>query len=413
MKENKIALRFYVLLFLPAVMLFLAAVLDRPGNIVRGIGAIVLHSDVLLVDYIAIGGIGAALVNSALLTLANIYILWKLRIEPTGPIIAAVLTIAGFAFMGKNIVNIWPIYLGGYIYTRYKGTSFKSVILIMMFATTLSPLVTELFLNKSLGFAAPFVALMGGALVGFIMTPLSAHMLRVHDGYNLYNIGFTGGLLGGVLMAIKRGFGIETRGQLILSSQYDVPLKLMIILFSLFFVILGFHLNRKSFKGYGRILSLNGRIVTDFVQLEGFDISLVNMGVMGLLGLGTVALSGSPVNGPVVAGLLTVMGFAAFGKHPLNSVPVVAGVFLGELLIFKNVNPTILAITALFGTTLAPVAGSFGPLVGVVAGLLHMFVVLNVGYLHGGINLYNNGFSGGIVAAILVPILRAFEREVK
>ena len=33
-----------------------------------------------------------------------------------------------------------------------------------------------------------------------------------------------------------------------------------------------------------------------------------------------------------------------------------------------------------------------------------MTVVMNVGYLHGGMNLYNNGFSGGFVAGILIPI---------
>jgi len=32
---------------------------------------------------------------------------------------------------------------------------------------------------------------------------------------------------------------------------------------------------------------------------------------------------------------------------------------------------------------------------------------MNVGVLHGGVNLYNNGFSGGFVAAFLVPIIEA------
>ncbi|MTM05274.1 DUF1576 domain-containing protein, partial [Turicibacter sanguinis] len=33
--------------------------------------------------------------------------------------------------------------------------------------------------------------------------------------------------------------------------------------------------------------------------------------------------------------------------------------------------------------------------------------------LHAGLNLYNNGFSAGIVAAILVPLIEAFRKETR
>ena len=33
-----------------------------------------------------------------------------------------------------------------------------------------------------------------------------------------------------------------------------------------------------------------------------------------------------------------------------------------------------------------------------------MAMVLNIGVVHGGVNLYNNGFSGGFVAGILVSV---------
>jgi len=65
-------------------------------------------------------------------------------------------------------------------------------------------------------------------------------------------------------------------------------------------------------------------------------------------------------------------------------------------------------LAALFGTTLAPIAGTFGPFVGILAGFIHLSVVMNVGFLHGGMNLYNNGFAGGIVAAVFISVLGAF-----
>ena len=61
----------------------------------------------------------------------------------------------------------------------------------------------------------------------------------------------------------------------------------------------------------------------------------------------------------------------------------------------------------LFSTTLAPIAGEFGILCGVLAGFLHASVALNVGIVYGGMNLYNNGFAGGIVAMFLVPVIQS------
>jgi hypothetical protein len=66
---------------------------------------------------------------------------------------------------------------------------------------------------------------------------------------------------------------------------------------------------------------------------------------------------------------------------------------------------TFAIIAALFGMTLAPIAGEYGFLAGILAGVLHMSLVTNIGFLHAGMNLYNNGFSGGFVAAFLVPLL--------
>ena len=68
-------------------------------------------------------------------------------------------------------------------------------------------------------------------------------------------------------------------------------------------------------------------------------------------------------------------------------------------------------LAALFSTGLAPIAGHFGPIWGMIAGAIHASVVLNVGVLHGGLNLYNNGFSAGLVCIVLLPLIQAIRRE--
>ena len=102
------------------------------------------------------------------------------------------------------------------------------------------------------------------------------------------------------------------------------------------------------------------------------------------------------------------MGFSAGGKHLRNILPIMAGVALGGLTMQWDAAAPPSQMAALFGSTLAPVAGFFGPLSGVLAGFLHGSVVLRTGGFVGGVNLYNNGFSGGLTALFLVPILSAF-----
>ena len=49
----------------------------------------------------------------------------------------------------------------------------------------------------------------------------------------------------------------------------------------------------------------------------------------------------------------------------------------------------------------------FGVVAGIVAGYLHSSVALNVGIVYGGMNLYNNGYAGGIVAIFMVPVIHS------
>ncbi|MFM7441462.1 MAG: DUF1576 domain-containing protein [Snowella sp.] len=67
-------------------------------------------------------------------------------------------------------------------------------------------------------------------------------------------------------------------------------------------------------------------------------------------------------------------------------------------------------LAALFGTTLAPIAGKYGWSWGIIAGFLHCSAAQSEGVLHGGLNLYNNGFAAGIVATTLVPIIQSFDK---
>jgi len=400
-----------ILLFFPTILFVSAFFFDSPYNIMTGLYDIIVSPDILLTDYIKTGGIAASFFNAALLTYAHIFILYKLKVKINGPIIAALFTITGFSFLGKNIFNIWPIYLGGILYVKYRKMEYKNILIVMMFSTALSPIVTEL----SFGLQLPFyiriaVGTIVGMVCGFIITPIAANMNKLHDGYNLYNVGFTAGLIGTVINSLLKSFDINIVQQQTLSFEYDLTLKIVLFILFLFLLCLGFLLNRRSFKGYTEILKHSGRLFTDFTQLESYSLTFVNMGIMGLQSMLFVIILRGTFNGPIFGSILTVVGFSAFGKHPKNTISIMIGVLIAGILKIWDMQTTSFIIAGLFGTTLAPIAGKYGFFAGILAGFLHLSVVMNVGIIHGGINLYNNGFSGGIVASMLLPVFEALKK---
>ena len=169
--------------------------------------------------------------------------------------------------------------------------------------------------------------------------------------------------------------------------------------------------NKNTLNEYKHIFNYSGRVVTDYTFLMGYGVTFFNMGLMGLLSLSFVLLIGGVVNGPVIAGIFTVVGFSAFGKHIKNCLPVVLGVIVTALFLGRDISSTGVIITVLFSTTLAPIAGVYGYKIGFIAGILHFLLATNVGIIHGGVNLYNNGFAGGLVAGFLLPILDAFVKR--
>ena len=135
----------------------------------------------------------------------------------------------------------------------------------------------------------------------------------------------------------------------------------------------------------------------------------MNMGIVGLIGMFYIEIVNGDYNGATLGGLLTMIGFASFGKQPKNIFPVMLGVYLATIFSPFPANAPGALLAALFVTTIAPLAGNYGFLIGVLAGFVHLSVVHFTGILHGGLNLYNNGFTGGLVATAFVGIINGYK----
>ncbi len=409
-KDNDI--KFVIIALYVFSLILFGFLMDTPQEIFKGIYNILIEKDILITDYIGIGGMGAAFVNSGVLTLMFIYILYKLKISFNGATIASLFLIAGFALFGKNLINVWPIVIGVYLYSKVQKEKFSKYIYIALYGTAMAPFVTQMMFSTTASFLIRLLlSLLVGISIGFVLPPLSSYLVRVHQGFNLYNIGFTAGMIGTLFVSVFKSYGFAPDPRLVWTTGNNGVLSIYLYIIFLSMIAVGFYMNNKSFKNVKDITTYSGRLISDFVMLEGFNPTLINMGINGILATSYVLLVNGDLNGPTIGGIFTVVGFGAFGKHPKNILPIFLGVFLGSLTKMWAINDPAILLAALFGTALAPIAGEFGWKYGVMAAFVHSSVVLNVGVLHGGLNLYNNGFAAGIVAAILVPIIEAFRED--
>ena len=391
------------------VILIISLLLQPLHDLIQGYLAILTSPSILLTDYLVVGGIGATLFNVATTLLLNLFLLDRLKIKMTGPIFACLFTIAGFAFFGKNLFNALPMYLGVYLYSKATKTEFRNHVLVMLLSSGISPLVSYLMfgINLPLGINI-LVAIVVGTFIGFLLPAFNAHALRFHQGYNLYNTGFSMGVLSMISTGIIQTFHPMQPNPTAVNNDYHLPFLIGVLVLSGFFLIVGLQKNRQIVSHYRIILGKTGRLVTDFVRDAGLEATFLNIGVMGLFSAFLILLTPIQINGPVIGAVFTIMGFAAFGKHPKNSLPVVLGAITAIVLI-PSIQWTMGPILAvLFVTGLAPLAGRFGFLPGVIAGFLHLLITSRALQFQGGFDLYNNGFAAGFVAAVLAPIFHTF-----
>ena len=381
---------------------------DTPAVIARGLVAITTSRDTLLTDYFGVGGIGAGCVNAGLLTLCACLVYYKAGAKITGAAVACLFLVLGFALFGKNLLNIWCIVIGVALYCRFKGETFATHINTAFFGVALAPIFSEILFSTNLAPAVSVpLAIVTGLAIGFILAPAAAQLFKAHMGFSLYNMGFTAGLVGTLVVALYKSYGFVPDPVFIWTTGNNRLLGAFLSVVFVSMIAVGFWFDRRVPSGVRKVMSTSGQSPTDFIALAGFGATLANMGVSGMIGMVYILIVGGELNGPVIGAIFTIVGFAAFGKHPRNIVPIMAGVFLGSLAKPWNADDPSILLAALFGTTLAPIAGRFGWHWGIVAGFLHSSAALTVGPLHAGLNLYNNGFAAGIVASVLVPVIIA------
>jgi len=393
-----------------AVLLYIAAfLLASPKEIIQGMKTIIWSKDALITDYFQLAGYGAAFFNAALVMTIGILMVKIAKLPFTGITMAALSIDVCFGFWGKNPINILPIFLGVFLYARIHKASIGRYLYTALFGACLGPMVTEVMYKLPFTFGIRLLLTLGvGILIGLMLPPLSAHTVSMHMGYNLFNVGFSAGVLAFAIVCIMRSFSLEVEPVFIWQEGVHPAITAGVYLYFFSTFLYGWWLNKGKLTNFWKITRHPGRAIADFVIMDGAGATLMNMSVIGIICETYILAIGGDLSGPVQGAIFMAFGFAAFGAHVKNYLPVLLGVFLsGFMTQYQPVTPGI-QIAAMFGVGLAPIAGQFGILAGISAGFLHATIVMYTSQLYGGLNLYNNGFSAGWVAILMIPLIESF-----
>jgi hypothetical protein len=395
-------------LFLSTVLLLItfSFIANSPSEILEGLIKIVSTNDNLLTDYIAISNLGAAFLNAALVTTLALLVVLFAKADVNGPVVAGVFTVTGFAFFGKDISNVIPIFIGVYLYAIYAKDKYKNNINAALFGTTMAPFVSAIMLYPDLNRLVSIpLGILSGLALGFILPSVAKLAYKIHNGYNLYNIGFSSGLILMIIVSALKVFGFRIEPTLLWSSGNNLILSMFLLSFYVIAIIFILISNVKPQLNFVKFNMEPGIAPSDYITKYGFSSTLLNMLLVGIISHLYILLFNAPLNGPTIGGVFTIIGFGAYGKNLRNVLYILVGATLGHLLGWWELTTPVIMLGALFGTGIAPIAGKYGFIVGTIAITLHIALVQNVGSLYFGLNLYNNGFAEGFTGFIIPAIM--------
>ena len=407
----------------------------------------------LVTDYFALGGLGSTLFNAAICGLCTNLIVSLSRAKANATILAGYMLIVAHCFYGLNFLNMWPPFFGILLYCAVMKKKVCDNIHIALFSTALAPFVSELCFRYGINYDPSVIkvnwigvalSLVCGLAIGFVIPALLPGTTAMLRGYNLYKAGLAIGILGIFLNAFMyNSLGVQKPGALSIVNEEYYSLAygyrgfmnvFFLILFAVTFIV-GFILNKRSVRGYRELLQCTGH-GTDFTDKFGMPVCMINIAIYGLAILAYLNLvfilpeifpslpAGVGFTGATAGIIFAALTFAADGQHIKNVFPIVVGyitLFAVVVIICKLAGfdiPWTLSTQAYinglaFATGLCPIAGRYGFKYGIIAGMMSAVICSVTSAMHGGFVLYNGGFTAGLTALILIPVLDYYHVEPK
>ena len=442
---NGIALGFSVSFLISSLV---AAIYTRElGSILHGWYLIMTSPSPLVTDYLEIGGLPSAMLNAGACGMACWLFMVGLKGDSRPSTLAGYFLVVAHCFYGLNFLTMWPCFLAPFLYLRLKKLNFKNNLHVCMFTTSFSPFIGELlfrYTQDTFVFGHPTLTVSGvlltiafSIMLGFIVPAILPGAHAWHKGYNLYNGGLAFGVFGFFLFNLfYNTMGIDPSSKLTrfnpvyeqFGRSFQLYANCFFLLIFIIFILTGFFLNGKSFLGYEELTRDTGH-QSDFASQYGMPLCLINIGTVGIfflfyLDIIMVYTEGAGFTGATIGVILAALTFTCMGQHPKNIWPILAGyqlLYLFTLTIcYLNGREISWTITTqgyingvAFATGLCPISGRYGRRAGIAAGFMCASMCTATSSLHGGLVLYNGGFTAGITALILLPILEHYIPETR
>ncbi|HNZ09470.1 MAG TPA: DUF1576 domain-containing protein [Bacillota bacterium] len=357
----------------------------------------------LVTDFSLVGDIGSAFINAGLMGLLAA-VLAIAGGEHRGIAASAVFMCIGFAFFGKTPISGAVIIAGCCLRSLIARRKPLADIVIGLFGTGLSPLVSFVATSTPAGWLGAIAA---GLAAGYVLQDVSAMTKRLYKGMNLYNVGFASAFIAVAAANVIRGLGITLESPSSQLAAYPDWSFLALIAFYSAVALLSLILVRGSWKGFVDIC-VRGGTNQDLLETGGLGGALLNFAASGLICILVYRfVLGVDLTGPLLGTIIAVNGWAFFGMRPFAMISVMSGYALASLITSYPMSNS-LAIAAMFSTALCPISDGLGHGYGLLAGFFHLFIVCRSAAIHGGLLLYNNGFSTGMVAVVVLAIAKSF-----
>ncbi|MBQ6834069.1 MAG: DUF1576 domain-containing protein [Lachnospiraceae bacterium] len=413
------------------------------GSVFKNWFLIMITPSPLVTDYFAIGGLASAMLNAGACGMACFLAMVLLKGESHANTLAGYFLVVAHCFYGLNFLNMWPCFLAPFLYLKWKKLNFNDNLHVCMFATSFGPFISEFLFRYTQGDAFEFgtvnltlsgvtIAIVFALALGFVVPAILPGAKAWHKGYNLYNGGLAFGVFGFfVYDLLYKTFGV-TPPQVIeqtneIYDRFDHNYQFYGTMFFLTIFVLciavGYYLNGNSFSGYRKFLKDTG-YSSNFAAQYGMPLCLINLGFYGIFFLIYINLiisltPGAGFTGATVGVILASLTFTAVGQHPKNVWPILAGYMLlylvTQVICYMDGREIAWSISTqgyingvAFATGLCPIIGRYGVRAGIAAGFLCASMCTATRDLHGGLVLYNGGFTAGITALILLPILEHY-----
>ena len=374
--------------------------LASPEKLISGMEQIVRSPSNLITDYVHIAGVGAAFLNSGLVTLSSLFLLRKHKHHFCSLTVSVIMMLSGFSFFGKNIVNSAPIILGCLIYLRIHHSGRQDLLVMGLLSTCLSPIVSTIYCAPDhSAISNKFIALVAGLLIGYTILPIF-EFLKVHTKeLNLYNMGFSAGFIGVIGNLTTRNIlAIKIVPHDLSFEHHHALLIFLAALFTLPFLVFLYF--------YKKNIDRSKHLFLDLKKIARFSL-------YGYLAVIFTLILKVPLSGILVGAILTFAGFSMYNfKFRYFFFPAL-GVFLTALLLYRDAATTNNIVIILFASTLSPMTRKYGLVTGTLSGALFSLITRNTQYLTAGINLYNCGFAGGITVLLMDFVRVSFYRNTK